>query len=251
MNDQSPLSEDRREVIVNEPHYLDLIHQFEAELRIKIVTPEVEIILALYETSPLSIPALQAGCSASAAKFYMILKRLQDSDVISRSTDPADKRRSLYELSAEARTFIFEAFGNCVDALRSADLDDHAKLLAAIDETKQRICNHYGISFTSFRYNILASLFRLGNWHPSDGQKLAETSQVSFYNVMEDLKSIGAIECFEDPNDRRKKRCRLSEPTQKTFSATVRNIIENMLDHAEHRAFAVAPLALLFFIDSN
>ncbi len=158
----------------------------------------------------------------------------------------SDRRCSLYTLSAETRTFILEAFVHLVDVLRSAERDDDAGLLARMDETKDRIGNHYGIVFTSFRYNILSSLFKMGQWHPSDGQKLAATSLASFYTVMEDLKSIGAIECLNSEHDRRKKLCQLTPSTHRMFSDAIRTITGHMVDHAEHRLSSVAPLALLF-----
>lgn len=230
------------------PHYIDIIHRFESELRIKVVSTEVDILIALFDSSPMRVADLRGHCSVSSAKFFTVLGQLEQRGIIEKVADPTDGRRRQYRLPQVVRTHIIEVFEKCVETARGIGLTEDARLLAIFEEAQTTISADYDFAFSSSRYSILSSLFRLGDWHPNEGHKHTAISQVTFFAALDHLKAIGAIECYEDPKDRRKKRCRLTVQARRTFADAIRQTLTTMQDHLEagKAAAALAPVVFLF-----
>lgn len=77
--------------------------EVEQQFRLRVITPEFEIILRLYERGPTPSAALRAASRASSAAFSLILKRLVGADILQVQHDVIDRRVRKYDLTEWAR----------------------------------------------------------------------------------------------------------------------------------------------------
>lgn len=77
--------------------------ELEQKFHLRVVTPEFEIILTLYERGPIPSAALRSASRASSAAFSLILKRLVGADLIMVEHDATDRRVRKYDLTDWAR----------------------------------------------------------------------------------------------------------------------------------------------------
>lgn len=77
--------------------------EVEQQFRLRVITPEFEIILRLYERGPTPSAALRAASRASSAAFSLILKRLVGADILCVEHDAVDRRVRKYDLTEWAR----------------------------------------------------------------------------------------------------------------------------------------------------
>lgn len=75
----------------------------EQAFRLRVITPEFEIILRLYERGPTPSAALRSTSRASSAAFSLILKRLVGADILQVEHDAVDRRVRKYDLTGWAR----------------------------------------------------------------------------------------------------------------------------------------------------
>lgn len=77
--------------------------EIEGAFGLRVITPEFEIILSLYELGPTPSAALRAGSRASSAAFSLILKRLVGGDILRVEHAVEDRRVRKYDLTGQAR----------------------------------------------------------------------------------------------------------------------------------------------------
>lgn len=198
----------------------------------------MRIILSLFDKSPLTVQEVQDHYPISSAKFFSILRDLRKRNIVRRVSDPCDKRRRRYELPTHVRIHICTELTRCAEA--ATTLEEAGDLSGLFEKTLESIGRPYGIDPFPFRFSMLLSLFRVGHWSPSEGLSLTDTSQVSFFSALEYLKSIGAVECTEDPVDRRKKQCQLTPAAHATFVQTVQAIKMRVIEYAAQGPCAAA-----------
>lgn len=80
--------------------------EVEQQFRLRVITPEFEIILRLYERGPTPSAALRAASRASSAAFSLILKRLVGADILKVEHDAVDRRVRKYDLTDWARDVL-------------------------------------------------------------------------------------------------------------------------------------------------
>ena len=80
--------------------------EVEQQFRLRVITPEFEIILRLYERGPTPSAALRAASRASSAAFSLILKRLVGADILQVEHDAVDRRVRKYDLTNWARDVL-------------------------------------------------------------------------------------------------------------------------------------------------
>lgn len=80
--------------------------EVEQQFRLRVITPEFEIILRLYERGPTPSAALRAASRASSAAFSLILKRLVGADILQVEHDAVDRRVRKYDLTGWARSVL-------------------------------------------------------------------------------------------------------------------------------------------------
>ena len=78
------------------------LNDVEQAFRMRMMTPEFEIILHLYEHGPTPSAALRAASRASSAAFSLILKRLVGADILQVEHGAADRRVRKYDLTGWA-----------------------------------------------------------------------------------------------------------------------------------------------------
>ncbi len=81
----------------------------EQAFRMRMMTPEFEIILHLYEGGPTPSAALRAVSRASSAAFSLILKRLVGADILQVEHGAAARRVRKYDLTGWAQD-VMEAY---------------------------------------------------------------------------------------------------------------------------------------------
>lgn len=89
--------------------------EVENAFRLRVMTPEFEIILRLYERGPTPSAALRSASRASSAAFSLILKRLVGAEILQVEHDAVDRRVRKYDLTEWARG-VLDAY-----AQKSAD----------------------------------------------------------------------------------------------------------------------------------
>ena len=77
--------------------------EMEQKFHLRVMTPEFEIILTLYERGPTPSASLRAASRASSAAFSLILKRLVGADLIRVEHAAIDRRVRKYDLTDWAR----------------------------------------------------------------------------------------------------------------------------------------------------
>ncbi len=82
----------------------------EQAFRLRVMTPEFEIILYLYERGPTPSATLRAASRASSAAFSLILKRLVGAGILQVEHDAADRRVRRYDLTRDAYD-VMAAYG--------------------------------------------------------------------------------------------------------------------------------------------
>ena len=80
--------------------------EVEQAFRLRVMTPEFEIILRLYERGPTASAALRSASRASSAAFSLILKRLVGADILRVEHDAGDRRVRKYDLTPWARDVV-------------------------------------------------------------------------------------------------------------------------------------------------
>ena len=80
----------------------------EQQFHLRVITPEFEIILRLYEQGPTPSAALRSASRASSAAFSLILKRLVGADILQVEHDAVDRRVRKYDLTGWARGVLDE-----------------------------------------------------------------------------------------------------------------------------------------------
>lgn len=80
--------------------------EVEQAFRLRVMTPEFEIILRLYEKGPTPSAALRAASRASSAAFSLILKRLVGAEILKVEHDDVDRRVRKYDLTGWAREVL-------------------------------------------------------------------------------------------------------------------------------------------------
>ena len=80
--------------------------EVEQAFRLRVITPEFEIILRLYERGPTPSAALRAASRASSAAFSLILKRLVGAEILKVEHDAVDRRVRKYDLTPWAREVL-------------------------------------------------------------------------------------------------------------------------------------------------
>jgi len=75
------------------------LNAVEQAFRLRIMTPEFEIILYLYERGPTPSAALRSASRASSAAFSLILKRLVGADILQVEHGSSDRRVRKYKLT--------------------------------------------------------------------------------------------------------------------------------------------------------
>lgn len=85
--------------------------EMEEKFHLRVMTPEFEIILTLYERGPTPSASLRAASRASSAAFSLILKRLVGADLIRVEHDTIDRRVRKYDLTDWARAEL-DQFAN-------------------------------------------------------------------------------------------------------------------------------------------
>jgi DNA-binding MarR family transcriptional regulator len=78
----------------------------EQAFRLRVMTPEFEIILHLYERGPTASAALRAASRASSAAFSLILKRLVGGEILQVEHDAVDRRVRNYDLTRWAHDVL-------------------------------------------------------------------------------------------------------------------------------------------------
>lgn len=86
-------------------HFND-VQVLEKELRVPLITPELEVLGYLYLNGPTPSQVLQAQARTSPAGFQILKKRLILNGVIAGSKSDEDQRVKLYDLSQQVRDII-------------------------------------------------------------------------------------------------------------------------------------------------
>lgn len=80
--------------------------EIEQAFRLRVMTPEFEIILRLFELGPTASAGLRSASRASSAAFSLILKRLVGAEILQVEHDAVDRRVRKYDLTAWARDVL-------------------------------------------------------------------------------------------------------------------------------------------------
>ncbi len=180
-------------------------------LGVKVLQPEYEILITLYENGTASTGSLLSHSSWSNSAFYAALHMLLARKLVNAEDSEQDHREIIHSLPENVRQLFNERFTPL-----SKWFDLH--LGASTEEAGFRINQFFRgiesdlkIRFFTPEYEFILLLYEYGRQSPSDISSLSKASPSTIYNIIRRLTKKDIIEFETDALDRRKKYYFLTE----------------------------------------
>jgi DNA-binding MarR family transcriptional regulator len=191
------------------------------ELGVRILSPEFEILLSLYDHGDFSAGELQLRSTASSTAFYLRLKLLARAGAIRLDKGTADRRVSRYTLAPETRRILDEAFGA---------LDDWAGARAAAPEGGKsfdwllaRVSNLLDLTLLSPEFSVIMNIYDCEPIMTSELFYRTRLANSKFYAVLTLLAARRTIAVRIDRSDRRRRLYCLPRGVRKQLDQLLRD----------------------------
>ena len=191
---------------------IDILNDLSRSLKIRVLTPEYEIVLFLLERSASTADELLKNSSLSPAGFYKTLARLKHWGVVAANRSEVDGRCRQYQLRPKFEDLVHLNFRRYMASQASfASLGIHPGELEGregIREPDDRV------EHLSCEYQIVLYLYLQPHLANSDLSMLVGSSTTKFNLALRDLVQLELITFDHSPSDKRRKLYRLADETR-------------------------------------
>lgn len=180
-----------------------LARALSTKLGVKILSPEFEILLTLYDQGELNAGALQIRSGVSSTAFYARLKMLAAGGHLRLDKGKDDRRVSVYALTAGTQRILDEAFralGGWAGC--STGAPDHP---ASFDWHDARLCNRLDLTLLSPEFRVIMNIYDSEPISTTDLFYKSRLANSRFYAVLTLLAGRRTIRSLIDPDDRRRR----------------------------------------------
>ena len=180
-----------------------LARALSTKLGVKILSPEFEILLTLYDHGDLSAGELQVRSGVSSTAFYARLKLLAAAGHLRLAKDQDDRRVSVYALTAGTERILdesFRALGSWAGC--ATGTQEHP---ASFDWHDARICNRLDLNLLSPEFRVIMNIYDSEPISTTDLFYKSRLANSRFYAVLTLLAGRRMIRSLIDPDDRRRR----------------------------------------------
>jgi len=174
------------------------------KLGVKILSPEFEILLSLYDHGGFTAGELQLKSSASASAFYARLKLLIGSGTVRLDKGTADRRISFYTLAPATRRILDEAL-HVIDGWVEAKTEATGAQAIAFNRHLAQVSNQLDLCLFSTEFTIVMNVYDGEPIATSDLFYRSRAVNSRFYAALTLLAAQRTIRSFIDPDDRRRR----------------------------------------------
>ena len=184
--------------------YLGHIRWAEAELGIRILTPEYEVTSILFDVARITPLEMRHSFSGSDASFFKILKSLEARDVVCAEPNPTDGRSKLYRLSNHASSVLSRQWSEYkkIGPSKAYQSGDHGQVMHNYSKTLTGIL---GVRQFTSEFQILMYVYSCPGLASVKFQNLVSVSQAKMNMSIRALSNAGSIYHTADTADGRRK----------------------------------------------
>ena len=190
-------------------------------LGVKILSPEYELLLNLYNLGSLTATELQLRSSASSTTFYAKLKLVAQIGLVQLDRCTADRRISLYALTPETRRIIDERL-RIMHAWAAAKVERPEAHTVPFDWHLARLSNLLDMQLLSPEFSVIMNIY---DCEPIPASELFYKTRLSnsrFYTAVTLLTARRTIRSLIDPTDRRRRIYRLPRRVRSQLDQSMR-----------------------------
>lgn len=181
-----------------------LAHALAEKLGVRLLSPELEILLSLYDHGDFSAGELQLQSSASSTAFYAKLKLLTEAGAIRLDRAQEDRRVSVYTLAPETRRILDDVF-RALDGWAEAKTEARESQAVSFDWLLARASSRLNVNLISPEFRIIMTIY---DCEPIGTSELVHRTRLAnsrFYAALTLLTARRTIRSLIDPTDRRRR----------------------------------------------